>query len=437
MKKSKCISPSGLKKRKDGRYVCVYKNRYFYGKTAKEAYLKRQEYISNDGKSYTVKSYSEEWLPVAKSSVRSKTMDQYKHFLDLLNSVVGNKKPENVIPSDIKKVYAKYFKNASNSHIKHARNLYSCLFEAMKDDGLTCTNPVKSPSAKPHKGYAGSHRAITDEERYYIETTEHPLRPALMGMLYAGLRNGEVLALDVDRDIDFDEKKIHVSHFWHVDKNSPVIDSDGKTDNAKRIVPLFQPLEEILLNKHGLVATMGKGKPFTKSGWFSAWSSYVTAVETRMNGCRKRWYGKRAIDIERKKVYDKLIREGKTEEAEQYRLPPWKSFTVKPYDLRHSFCAYCRDLGVDQHVLKNWMGHSNSQLIMEVYDHVSDKRENNEIQKVRGTKDNLVLLQNTDSVDLIEKDFNRIELLFELVEKGTLSAAEAMEAIRGDIRAAN
>ncbi len=433
--KRKRKPPKAIKQRKDGRYCVYYKKKGFYGKTVEKACKKRDLYIKGvicRGNTI-VKTYAEEWLPVAKASVTPKTYANYKKLIEQMNSVIGNKRASTVLPSDIKKIYSKYFLKASTSHIKHAKNLYASLFEAMKDDGIIQSNPVKSLSAQPHKGYSGTHRAITEEERYYIETTEHPLRPLLMAMLYAGLRNGEAIAMDIDRDIDFVGKVIHVTEFRHVNYNKATIDNKGKTGAAKRDVPLFPELEDALQGKHGLLASMKNGEPFSRSGWTSAWSSYVTEVETRMNGCRKRWYGKRKEDIQRQKEFERLTRIGKTEEAEKYRLSPWKSFTVRPYDLRHSFCAWCKDAGVEQHVLQSWMGHTTGKMILEVYDHVSPAREQQEAQKVRnlsGGKADLRILPSCTEIN--EREDSRLGMLFELVEKGALSADKAMSILRED-----
>ena len=43
----------------------------------------------------------------------------------------------------------------------------------------------------------------------------------------------------------------------------------------------------ISLQKSGL-----PGKPITISSWKSLWNSYVTAMETAINGCEERWWGK-------------------------------------------------------------------------------------------------------------------------------------------------
>lgn len=49
--------------------------------------------------------------------------------------------------------------------------------------------------------------------------------------------------------------------------------------------------------------------------------------------------------------------------------------SIRPHDLRHSFCTMCRDSGVDMHLLMRWMGHADEKMILQIYDHVSSDRE--------------------------------------------------------------
>ncbi len=106
------------------------------------------------------------------------------------------------------------------------------------------------------------------------------------------------------------------------------------------------------------------GDVLTTAGWRNAWRVYINQLEVALNGCRKRWYGKRDCD-------------------KANPPPDWRSVTIQPYDLRHSWCTAMRDAGVDPHVLQVWMGHSDISMIMKVYDHVSDDRIQEEIRKVK------------------------------------------------------
>ena len=90
-------------------------------------------------------------------------------------------------------------------------------------------------------------------------------------------------------------------------------------------------------------------------------------METAINGIEKRWYGKTR---EQRKL------------AEEGKLQPWISFDVVPYTLRHAFCEMCRSAGVELNCCRMWMGHSDSKMILKVYDSVSEDRSENERKKI-------------------------------------------------------
>lgn len=359
---------ASIKKRKDGRYKVVYQGKSFYGRTPEEADEKRKAYRERrerglDADRERVCDYASDWLPINRMDVAPKTYALYESFIRLLCDCVGTKTFRDVKPSDIKRIYSTRFRNASDSHIRHFRNLITAIFDSAVEDGYVGWNVCRSKKAAPHKGTACTHRQLEQWERELIQSTEARCRPVAMTMLYAGLRDSEALALDVGRDVDFKEEVIHVRYFRHVDGNKVWVTTTGKTPAAVRDVPLFPELAEVLKPIPSLLIDMD-GDVLTTAGWHSAWTVYINNLEVALNGCRKRWYGKRDCD----KIHPP---------------PPWRPVTIRPYDLRHSFCTWCRDAGVDPHVLQVWMGHSDISMIMKVYDHVSGDRITEEVQRVK------------------------------------------------------
>ena len=199
------------------RPVAYYHGKRFYGRTQAEADARRDDYKYEmehgieQIKPITVREYAKDWLPSAKAGVDTKTFSDYQKQIDRLVSVLGDKQMSAVTPDDIKRVWKEYV-GYSESTIKRSRQLYNSMFVAAMESGYRRTNPMKSVSAKPHKGKAGTHRAIEPWEREIIETFDHRLRPALMLMLYAGLRRGEMLAF-TDKSIKKDKIVINESEF--------------------------------------------------------------------------------------------------------------------------------------------------------------------------------------------------------------------------------
>lgn len=366
-----------LKRRPDGRYMCRYKDQFFYGDTEEEALSARDAYkqAEKTGDIFrtdvTLREYASAWLPVARPAVSDSTYRGLAIHLEKLCAHLGGLPLAEIRPLQIKQVFTAEYLGLSQSYIDGAKQLYSALFDSAVENHLCKLNPVRSKDAQPHKGTTGSHRAITDQERWWIEhlCTDHRAHAAVMAMLYAGLRPQEMKALHIDRAVDFDAGTITLTDFAHLaDQNHYAITGKGKTDNAVRMIPLLSPLRRVLAGKHGYLITGASGDRVTVQSWKSAWESYVFCMETAINGCEKRWYGKT-------KAHKAILAAGGT-------LPPWVDFTVVPYDLRHSFCTMCRDRGVEMNTCVKWMGHADAKMILKIYDSVSDARFRREAEKL-------------------------------------------------------
>lgn len=366
-----------LKKRADGRYACRYKDQWFYSTDPDDCLRQREEYKAAErvGDVYrptvTLKEYAEQWLPIAHPDVADATYRGLAIHLEKLVRQLGDQFLSEIKPLQIKEVYNKEYLGLSNSYILAAKQLYSALFDSAVENGLRRSNPARSKDATPPKGTTGGHRAITDEERYWIENlcTDHRAHAAVITMLYSGIRPQEAKALDIDKAVDFKKGVIHVMETAHYSGyNSYVITEQGKTKNAIRDIPLFPPVRAVLEGKHGLLITSESGEQCTPTIWKKIMLSYRHQMEEAINGRLRRWYGRTRED-------QALIARGG-------KMAPWKPFNVVPYDLRHSFCTMCRDNGVELNTCIHWMGHADATMIMKIYDEVRNNRSAKEAQKL-------------------------------------------------------
>ena len=365
-----------LKRRKDGRYACRYKDKWFYSEICsddalnqREQYIRSLKYGDAYNKTVTVFEYGSKWLKLAFPAVSDSTYRGLSIHLQHLVNRIGNVPVCEVKPLQIKEVYSAEYKTASNSYIKAAKQLFCSLFDSAVADGICISNPARA--TKPHKGTEGGHRAITDQEREWINTYCHDHRayPAIITMLYAGIRPQEAKALTIEKAYDEKESILHITETAHrKGYNQYEITNQGKTKNAIRDVPVFPPVEDALKGKKGLLITTAKGKQITATTWRNAMDSYRRCMETAINGVSRRWYG-------RTKEHKAILAEGG-------KLPPYIEFTVVPYDLRHSFCTWGRDLGVELHTMIEWMGHADATMIMKIYDEVHDNRSKTEAENV-------------------------------------------------------
>ena len=364
-------------KRADGRYVCRYKGQYFYSADPDDCIRQREEYKEQERRgriaSYFVADYATAWLDRAYPNISPSTKRGLSAHVRTLINAIGGKPVAEVKPSDIKAIYSSKYKGLSNSYIKAAKQLYCAMFDSAVADGVILSNPAREKTAKPHRGTYTGHRAITPQEREWIHTlcTDHRAYPAVMAMLYSGIRPQEAKALNIDKDIDFDRDIITIRETAHNDPENGqkyTFTGRGKSDNANRCIPLLPPLKAALADKHGYLVTSAHGERITHTTWRVLWNSYVTHMETAINGVDRRWYG-------RTKEHKAIIAAGG-------KLPEWVPFTVVPYDLRHSFCTMCRDNKVELNTCRMWMGHADVKLILKIYDEVTKNRDTSEADKL-------------------------------------------------------
>ena len=328
-----------LKQRKDGRFCCKYQGVQFFGRTSDEALAAREAYKRGERAqgAPTVGEYINKWLPLHKAGVSDKCYNDYAKQLEALLPVIGEKPLNEVTVDDAAQVWAHY-QGYSASTIHRAKMLYVALFDAAMENDLCRKNPFRSKHAQPPKAPAGSHRALTDEETALIRSTPHRMQFAALLMLYAGLRRGEVLALT---KADLSPDGITVNKAVRFVGNRPVVVSP-KTAAGMRFVPALSVLRPYLENPPERPAKAAKGGLMTDTAFRRAWDSYLTAL-SRAAG---------------------------------------HPVSIRPHDLRHTYCTLLADADVSIKQAMLWMGHSDEKMILHIYDHVGEKRTRNSVKKV-------------------------------------------------------
>ena len=372
-----------LKQRPDGYYCAWYKGKQFLGKTEPEAKRKRDDYKYEcehgieQIEPITVFDLCDKWLPVAKAGASKPTYNQYTTIMEKLTFVIGDKLVHAVTPADIKKVWVS-FVGKSQSYINKASFLYKAFFQYALENGFCRFNPVLSDSSKPHKGTKGTHRCLTDKEIALIETVNHRVQPAAMFMLKAGLRRGEVLALQKS---DIHDNRIYINKAIKFVNNRPLV-SQTKNESSERSVPLFATLLPYIDSIEKYVLPDEKGKACSETAFQRAWESYLSDLCTYVNGTQKRWFHltkewKNNHPDEYQHYLE--LKEKSEDEAEEYRLTGWEEISFRPHDLRHTFVTKCRDKGIDIHICMEWCGHASERMILQIYDHTSEEREKSAI----------------------------------------------------------
>lgn len=364
-------------------YRYWYKGKQFYDTDPKEAKRKRDEYKYEcehgieKPDPVSVADLVETWM-ATKAGIDRRTYNQYCTVMEKLTETVGDKYVSAVSPADIKKVW-KLYDGLSQSYISKAKFLYKGFFQYAMDNRHCSSNPMLSESAKPHTGTKGTHRCLTETEQKLVETVPHRVHAAAMIMMKAGLRRSEILALQKK---DIHDGRIYVHSAIKFIRNRPVI-GRTKNESSARSVPLFASISAITNDIENYILPDEHGSMCSETAFVRAWESYMTELSTAYNGHHKRWHHlTKEWKQEHPDEYAHYLelKQKDKEKAEEYRLRGWTDISFRPHDLRHTFVTDCRDKGIDIRVCMDWCGHGSEKMILEIYDHPSESRENTAIK---------------------------------------------------------
>lgn len=255
-----------LTKRADGRYAIKYDGHFFYGKTMAEATRKRDEYMQKKLMGYNLNladtpflDYGLAWVETYHSECNPMQRKQYASFIRYTAEHMRPTLVRAVTATDVQRLL-NILSGHSNSHISKFASTIKGVFNAAVQDGIILRSPAEM--AKPPKGTSGGHRALKNWERELVESTclEHDFGLCAMVMMYAGLRRGEMLYLDVDRDVDFKRKTLTVRGAVSFCEGNQGVASDGKTEASRRVVPMPDCLAEVLKDHHGLLCAKANGE---------------------------------------------------------------------------------------------------------------------------------------------------------------------------------
>lgn len=315
-----------------------------YGKTNKEAEQKKRDFLNHvemglrvNEQQKTVAEWAEEWLRIYKqNTVAPRTLRCYQNDIKHLIKALGTKKLRTITQADIVDAYNAR-KGASYSALRQYAVTTNAIFRDAQVNRLIPFNPAAQ--VKPPVGEKGTHRALTKEEIaivLQVASEGHQFALPVMLMLFAGLRKGEMAAIDMRRDIA--DGCIHVREGVTWATNQPEI-GKTKTPAAVRSIPIMPQLKPYLNMEMRKLSDTAIRRGI---------ASFSHACAVKLNGCTKRWQPKGHV---------------------------WKDFTIRCHDLRHTFATMLYDAGVDIKTAQRWLGHTDPALTMRIYTHLSQERE--------------------------------------------------------------
>lgn len=242
-------------------------------------------------------------------------------------------------------------KTLSKKTLKNIRDFISNVFKFAIENDILLRNVAEArpiTAGKPKKG----RRQLTELEKRLVEQyTEHYVYPAVMILLYTGIRRGELIALEWS-NIQFEERVIVINSSIYSEHGKFKLKEGAKTEAGTRLIPIPDILFDILLRlkcktNSQFVFSRKNGEMHSESSWRRAWESYLTYL----NQC---YYNE------------------KTGENRSLFHPDGIPKTIKftAHMLRHTYATtlYCAKVEIKD--AQNWLGHANASTTLDVYTHI-------------------------------------------------------------------
>lgn len=220
----------------------------------------------------------------------------------------------------------------AGSTVKNAADPLRRIFDrALKRDLIAVdpTDGIDWPSSASKRDRIAS----PDEGRKLLAALPETDRPVWATAMYAGLRSGELRALRWD-DVDLAANIIRVERGWDDVEGA----QDGKTDSARRRVPLIPELRKVLVAHQLATGRRGADLVFGRT---TTEAFYRSTVRSRA-------------------------------------LRAWKAAKLQPiglHECRHTFASLLIASGVNIKAVSTYMGHAQVSITLDLYGHLMPNAE--------------------------------------------------------------
>lgn len=284
------------------------------------------------------------------------------HMIDDMMYSLAEKNPSSKKPS-------------SRKTLSQTANITYNIFEYAIDKELLLFNPARNAKKRiPRNAPKKQVTAISMIQYDLVLNVDNWLKTASYIMLFAGLRKGEVLALNWDdihiEDI-FQRKGIQVNKSCQVVANNTYEITSGTKNGKSRFVPLPETIisylkKEKLKAQSYLVCPQKNGQLQTPSTWSRYWKTYQNDINYYAY-CEK--FKEMYPD---KKLPSKCNPKGIPKVVENFNA----------HQLRHMYATLLFLSGIDPLTASKLMGHSSVDITLNIYTHLEEQYRKIDVTKL-------------------------------------------------------
>lgn len=328
----------------------------------------------------SLSDYASRWYYIFKSNKSLNTKEMYLTHIKHISSEIGHLPMKMITQMHIQSVINKYYSQPST-----CEKIYLTLNQIFKTallNNIVKLNPVQMINLPPteHK----ETRALYEYEIEAISLCDFtPKEQAVVTLFYYfGLRPEELFAL-TKKSLDFTTHTLSVLEAAVYNKDNKSMDIKGtKTKSGRRTIHIPIECEAFLQEYISLCPTnyliTGRlpdtpsphlqidkyDKPISKWAFRGLWERIVAKIQLA--------YGLDYLTYLGQETYDEL----RTKAKLQHKTFFINVNKLTPYTFRHNYATMLYYSGVSLKMAARLMGHSDINIIMKIYAHLDEQREN-------------------------------------------------------------
>lgn len=297
---------------------------------------------------------------------------------------LGKKKLVDIRKSDIQLFYKKLSDiGLSSGSIQLYARLISPALESAADDDIIRKNPAKGCS-REYSSKTKEKTALTlEQQKRFMEFVRTSKRyyvyfPFIAFALSTACRKGEMIGLRWD-DVNLKNRTISINHqLQYVLENgkSRFVASSPKSDKSVRVLPMTEKCYRALIMQREHQLMLGIDHNVEVAGMKNF--VFTSTVSTPYRPDFINEFLNNIVN-----AYNKLEEERALKKKREPDLLPH----ITCHALRHTACTRLAESNVNIKVLQQFMGHSDIQTTMNIYNHVDHVRMKAEIEKAERTSE--------------------------------------------------